>query len=168
MKFRTLLVVIKIPNRRLPGAHDTAHDRPACICLPAPSFDIPFDPPRGIYDIDTMSSWMNLPLRTAERIMSLVWPDETRGYIITPCHKRPIDLDRDTDLYKSYFYKKSRDVDHNNTQESLYKMIIMQLIPWALTKKDLDNFMRVSHVCGFQSVLPKIGLWHGILTSRSS
>lgn len=140
----SLLVMLRIPCKPILGVHDTAYDRPATLLIPAESFDITFHAPNGIYDIPTMSYWMNRPLLTVERVLSLVWPKETEGYRMVG--KPYLYADQDADLYKPYFYRKCRGVSRSTLQESTCKMLIAQLIPWALTPQNMEDFLRVTGV----------------------
>lgn len=88
---------------------------------------------------------MNQPLLTLERALSLVWPEQTRDFRIVTAHENP--NGRDVELYRPYFYRRSKGVGQTDLQESACKMVIAQLIPWALTPKNMDDFMRVTEVC---------------------
>ena len=138
---------MQLPNRPISDGHDYAYNRPVNICVPAESFDIAYSAPAGIYDVETMSFWMDLPLLTADHIMSLVWPQETRGYCMKSQHLYPVSRMPDADLYREYYYKKVEGVDGDDVRDPVCKLIIAQLVPWACIDNDLEEFVRVSHVC---------------------
>lgn len=116
------------------------------IYIPAESFHIAHALPEDMYDVETMSTWMGLPLMTAERVMHLVWPDQTRGFGIKG-DKRSLGVIReDDDIYRAYYWNKCRGVDQDDIQQPKCKLVIASLVPWALSPMDLADFMRVPEV----------------------
>jgi hypothetical protein len=138
---------MRFPDKPIIGAQDFAYHRPVGISVPAESFDITYCAPAGIYDVETMSYWMELPLLTAERALFLAFPRETRDYFIDA--QRILSASRmpDADVYREFYYRKFRCIDTNDVRDPVCKMVIAQLVPWALTNKDLEEFMKVSKVC---------------------
>ncbi|KAF8522826.1 hypothetical protein JB92DRAFT_3094165 [Gautieria morchelliformis] len=147
--------MMKIPDKPIPGAHDTAYHRPTSLCMPASSFAIEFNPPKGISDVITMTSWVNRPVLTAERVLDIVWPEATKGYSMMIQQMEPeFRRSREAELYRLYSYKQCRGVDQNDIQEPVCKMVIAQLIPWAFTPKNMDDFLRVKGLPAFSAKTP--------------
>ncbi|KAF8587568.1 hypothetical protein K439DRAFT_1658990 [Ramaria rubella] len=143
-----MFILKNFPNKPIVGAADHSYERPAHICIPAPSFDIIFATPARMRDMRTMSAWMEMPLLTAERLMYIVWPEQTKGFcLMTSQNTHSNGLD--DPLYKAYYWKKCRGIDQDDITQSTCKVIIAALAPWALSPIDMDDFMRIDQFPAF-------------------
>jgi hypothetical protein len=99
-----------------------------------------------MHDMKTMSGWMDMTLLTAERVMCIVWPEQTKGFCLMTQKIAPEIIATDADIYRAYYWKKCRGVDEDDLQDPICKLVIAALAPWALSPKDMDDFMRVGQV----------------------
>jgi len=143
-------------------------------------------PPRiePILDIDDLSSWMMVPLLTAERIMFLDWPEETKGFACMTLPRRKLitrsSETEDSGLYREMWYQKQLrdDADDEVFFKSTCKVVILSLMPWAMTATDMEEFIKTPPLplCNLpiggtsdqtfnqsQSVWAKISVWVHIL-----
>ncbi|KIJ49272.1 hypothetical protein M422DRAFT_45172 [Sphaerobolus stellatus SS14] len=124
--------------------------RAAYIGVPAHSFPRIVPPTvEPVLNMDNLIRWMMVPLLAAERIMTLVWPEETKGYACMTVSREKLSrlaTDRDIGLCRPIWWQKMRsqgqDEDDDENFESTCKLVVLSVLPWVLKPSDMQEFVR--------------------------
>jgi hypothetical protein len=96
-------------------------------------------------DSETMAAWMEMPLVTAESVMRIAWPEQTPGCWNTATYPDPLTLIGDEHLWKTYYWEQPA-LDLIDVYQSPYKLVVLALVPWALSLEDMDDLVQCPQV----------------------
>ena len=114
-------------------------DRPREFTIPAASFAIPYRRPPVTTDIDTLATWMEMPLAAAKHVMRLAWPDSTPGRWHASLSPGPMRFIPDAYICKSFYWIQGGG-------QPPHKLVVLALLPWALELEDMNDLVRCAQV----------------------
>ena len=118
-----------------------AFNRPPEFGVPAQSFAIRYHCPAPTTDIDTLATWMMMPLTAANHALRFAWPDTPPGWWRASQSPGPMRLIGDTYLCKTFYWMHK--VGQNCTP---YQLVVLAFLPWALEPDDMDDLVRCALV----------------------
>lgn len=98
---------------------------------------------------DDLLQWVMVPLLAAERIMNLVWPEETKGFAYMTVAKTKLSkqsCDPDFKLYRPVWWRNTDDAENEGLTTSSYKLVILSFLHWVLAPGDMQDFIGVAEV----------------------
>lgn len=86
-------------------------------------------------------------LETAERVVNLVWPEESKGLAFTyPPPDCSSVSEADASICIPLFYQKMREQDLVRVTEPKIKMVVIVLAPWAIAMSDMCELLTIGKV----------------------
>lgn len=139
------LICKSVPSEPIPDAQSRGVSiRTANFNLPAPGFLTFVDPPSPISQISDVASLIMGVLETAERVVNLVWPEESKGFAFTfPSPDCPSVSEADASLCIPLYYQQMREQNLGKVTEPKVKIVVIVLAPWAIALVNMHDMLSV-------------------------
>lgn len=156
--FFSKVVRKSIPNQPIPDAQSRGvYIRTANFNLAAPGFLTFIDPPSPVNHVNDVANLTMGILETAERVVNLVWPEESKGLAFTfPPPDCSSVSEADASICVPLFYQKMREQDLIRVTEPKVKMVVIVLAPWAIAMSDIYEMLTIGKVRVHESWLPSL------------
>ncbi|GJJ13166.1 hypothetical protein Clacol_007417 [Clathrus columnatus] len=125
--------------------------RTANLNIPAPGFLTFIDPPTQVDDAMSLAKTTMRVLETAERVVNLVWPEESRGVTSTFATDCCAVSEADANICVPLHYMKIRERDLVSVIEPKVKMVVIVLAPWAIAMADMHEMLTVGKFPPFEN-----------------
>lgn len=146
--FSSQVIHKNIPSEPIPNAESRGiYIRTANFSLPAKGFWTFNEPSPQIDDAFTLAQWTMQVLETAERVVNMVWPEESKGLRFTFAKESSMIPDDDASICAAVHYEKVREEDLVSLMEPKVKMVVIVMPPWALAPADIYDMLTMGQVC---------------------